>query len=66
VAGALIFYARTGSVYVMHAIKPVDTTNIRIPRDLAEKLRQLAIAHERSLAAELRVAIAAYVQDAEQ
>jgi predicted transcriptional regulator len=35
---------------------------IRLPRDLVEAVREVADRHERSLAAELRVALRAYVE----
>jgi hypothetical protein len=40
-----------------------DTTTVRMPRSLIEQLRKLAKAHDRSLSAELRVALAAYIND---
>jgi predicted transcriptional regulator len=39
-----------------------DLTTVRLPRSLIEQVRTIAIAHERSLSAELRVALAAYVK----
>jgi predicted transcriptional regulator len=42
-----------------------DTTTVRLPRNLVEEIRRLAVAHDRSLSAELRVALAAYVRDHE-
>ena len=39
-----------------------DSTSVRLPRSLVEQLRPIAAAHDRSLAAELRVALTAYVQ----
>jgi predicted transcriptional regulator len=39
-----------------------DTTTVRVPRDLIEAVRQLAERHDRSLSAELRVALRAYVE----
>lgn len=38
-----------------------DTT-VRLPRSLVEQVRVIANAHERSLSAELRVALDAYVR----
>ncbi|PZS13489.1 MAG: hypothetical protein DLM64_03220 [Solirubrobacterales bacterium] len=38
-----------------------DTT-VRVPRDLLEQVRLVARAHERSLAAEVRVALTEYVR----
>jgi predicted transcriptional regulator len=39
-----------------------DTTTVRLPRKLVEQMRRIAVAHDRSLSAELRVALAAYVR----
>ncbi|MGA9315918.1 MAG: Arc family DNA-binding protein [Solirubrobacteraceae bacterium] len=39
-----------------------DTTTVRLPRSLVEQLRPIAAAHERSLAAELRVVLTTYIQ----
>jgi len=38
-----------------------DTT-VRLPRSLVEQVRTIAVAHDRSLSAELRVALNAYVR----
>ena len=38
------------------------TTTVRLPRALVDNLRPIAAAHERSLSAELRVALDAYVR----
>ena len=40
-----------------------DTTTVRIPRSLVEQVRIIAQAHERSLSAELRVALDAYIRE---
>lgn len=40
-----------------------DNTTVRIPRSLIERLRIVAQAHERSLSAELRVALDAYIRE---
>lgn len=40
-----------------------DTIPVRLPRTLVEQLRPIAVAHDRSLAAELRVALTAYVRE---
>jgi predicted transcriptional regulator len=45
---------------------PAPTVNVRLPRELVEQVRRLAIRHDRSLSAELRVALAAYVRDHEE
>jgi hypothetical protein len=42
---------------------PADTTTVRLPRSLVTQIRTIAQAHERSISAELRVAIDAYVRD---
>ena len=42
-----------------------DTTTVRLPRSLVEEVRTIAEAHERSLSAELRVALATYVHAAQ-
>jgi predicted transcriptional regulator len=39
-----------------------DDITIRLPRDLIEQVRRLADEHERSLAAELRVALRSYIE----
>jgi hypothetical protein len=39
-----------------------DTT-VRLPRSLIEQVRTLARAHDRSLSAELRVALAEYIRN---
>lgn len=38
------------------------TTTVRLPRSLVEQIRTIAEAHDRSIAAELRVALNAYVR----
>jgi predicted transcriptional regulator len=43
-------------------IKDTPTTTVRLPKELVEQVRGLARAHDRSLSAELRVALAAYVR----
>ena len=45
----------------MTATSP-DTTTVRLPRPLIEKMRTIAQAHDRSLSAELRVALTDYVR----
>ena len=40
-----------------------DTIPVRLPRSLVEQLRPIAVEHDRSLAAELRVALTAYVRE---
>jgi hypothetical protein len=42
------------------------TTTVRLPRSLVEQMRIIAKAHERSISAELRVALDAYVRDSLQ
>ena len=42
-------------------MRTTDTTTVRLPRELVEQIRLLADAHDRSLSAELRVALHAYV-----
>jgi predicted transcriptional regulator len=39
-----------------------EAVTIRLPRRLVEDVRQIAEAHDRSLSAELRVALDAYVR----
>jgi len=39
-----------------------DTTTVRLPRSLVEQIRTIADAHERSIAAELRVALNEYIR----
>jgi predicted transcriptional regulator len=39
-----------------------DTTTVRLPRSIIEQVRTIAQAHDRSLSAELRVALADYVR----
>lgn len=39
-----------------------DAVTVRMPRDLVEHVRTLALAHERSLSAELRVALTTYIK----
>ncbi len=41
---------------------PQPDTTVRLPRKLVEQMRVIARAHERSLSAELRVALADYVR----
>lgn len=48
-------------VYGACMAEPKTWTNVRLPNDLADQLRTLAQAHERSLSAELRVAVSAYI-----
>ncbi len=38
------------------------TTTVRLPWSLLEQVREIAVAHDRSLSAELRVALNAYVR----
>lgn len=38
------------------------TTTVRVPRSLIEQLRTIADAHDRSISAELRVALDAYIR----
>ena len=45
---------------------PDDTTTVRLPRVLVEQVKTIASAHERSLAAEMRVALATYVRQAQE
>ena len=45
---------------------PRDTTTIRLPRDLVEAVRRIAERHDRSLTAEMRVALRAYVEQHEE
>jgi predicted transcriptional regulator len=40
------------------------TTTVRVPRVLIERLRTIAEAHERSVSAELRVALDGYTREA--
>jgi hypothetical protein len=42
--------------------KAQDTT-VRVPRDLLEQVKGIAKAHDRSVAAEVRVALSAYVRE---
>jgi predicted transcriptional regulator len=39
------------------------TTTVRLPRDLVEEVRKLAERHDRSLSAELRVALRGHIRD---
>jgi len=39
-----------------------NTTTVRLPRDLIEQVRAIAKEHDRSLSAELRVALSEYVK----
>jgi predicted transcriptional regulator len=48
------------------ATTATDTTTVRLPRELVEQMRRIAARHDRSLSAELRVALAAYVRDHEE
>jgi predicted transcriptional regulator len=50
------------SVYDVDMETTSDVTTVRLPRALVEQVREIAVKHDRSLAAELRVALAAYVQ----
>lgn len=50
------------SVYDVDMETTSDVTTVRLPRALVEQVRKIAVVHDRSLAAELRVALAAYVQ----
>jgi predicted transcriptional regulator len=46
-------------------MKPVskqDTTTVRLPRALVDEMHEIAEAHERTLSAELRVALGDYVR----
>jgi predicted transcriptional regulator len=38
------------------------TTTVRLPRSLVEQIRTIADAHDRSVAAELRVALSEYIR----
>jgi predicted transcriptional regulator len=38
-----------------------DTTTVRLPRELVEQVRELAVEHDRSLSAELRQALRRYI-----
>jgi hypothetical protein len=40
-----------------------DVATVRLPRGLVEQVRTLAKRHDRSLSAELRVTLAAYVRE---
>jgi hypothetical protein len=40
------------------------TTTVRLPLALVEQIREMAVSHDRSLSAELRVALAYYIQTA--
>jgi predicted DNA-binding protein len=40
-----------------------DTINVRLPRELVDKLRELAERHDRSLSAELRVAVRRHIEE---
>jgi plasmid stability protein len=42
--------------------EPTQDTTVRLPRSIVEQVRVIATAHERSLSAELRVALDAYVR----
>ncbi len=37
-------------------------TTVRLPKALVDQVREIAVAHDRSLAAELRVALVEYVK----
>jgi hypothetical protein len=39
-------------------------TTVRLPRSLVEQMRTIAEAHDRSISAELRVALDAYIRQA--
>ena len=41
---------------------PAATTTVRLPRSIVEEMRIIAEAHDRSISAELRVALSAYVR----
>ena len=43
-----------------------DYVNIRLPRPLVDQVRALARRHDRSLSAEMRVAVADYVRRAQR
>lgn len=45
---------------------PTQNTNVRLPVGLVEQVRKLAQEHDRSLSAELRVALAEYVRRHEE
>jgi predicted transcriptional regulator len=49
------------SVYHVDMANTDDTT-VRLPRALVEQVRAIAVVHDRSLAAELRVGLADYVK----
>ena len=42
--------------------RDTDYTTVRLPRRIVEDVREIAKAHDRSLSAELRVALAEYVR----
>lgn len=39
-----------------------ETTTVRLPRELVEQIRSLAVKHDRSLSAELRRALRLYIE----
>jgi predicted transcriptional regulator len=43
-----------------------DTTTVRLPRELVEAIRRLAEQHDRTLSAELRVALRVYIEREEE
>ena len=49
-------------VYVKSTKQLQGDTTVRLPRKLVEEVRVIANAHERSLSAELRVALREYVK----
>jgi hypothetical protein len=44
--------------------EPAEWTNVRLPRDLADRLRALAAENDRSLSAELRQAVRSHLDGA--
>lgn len=44
------------------ATTPSQTTTVRLPRSIVDEMRVIAAAHERSISAELRVALDAYIR----
>ena len=45
----------------MTTTNPAETTTVRLPRDLVEQVREMAVKHDRTLSAELRVALRHYI-----
>jgi predicted transcriptional regulator len=39
-----------------------EATTVRLPRSLVDEIREIAAAHDRSISAELRVALGGYVR----